>query len=232
MNAPALVIAGAGGFGRETAQTIHAINQVRPAWELLGHVDDSPDLDGADVGGLPVVGPLDWLHSHDVATVITIGNPKNFSLRAQIVNRLALPEARYATIVHPAAMLASSTEVGHGTVISAACVTTADVTIGSHVAMMPACVLTHDDVVESFVTMGAGVRLAGSVTIEAGAYIGAGALVREQCRVGRGALIGMGAVVTTDVPAGETWAGVPARRIRSASSPQDADRPARTGGAS
>jgi sugar O-acyltransferase (sialic acid O-acetyltransferase NeuD family) len=232
MSPPALVIAGAGGFGRETAQTVHAINLVHPTWELLGHLDDNPDLGGADVGGLPVVGPLDWLISHDVATVVTIGSPKNFSLKAQIVSRLGLPESRFATIVHPTAALASSTTIGHGTVISAACVTTADVTIGSHVAMMPACVLTHDNVIESFVTMGAGVRLAGTVTIESGAYVGAGAMIREQCRIGRGALIGMGAVVTTDVPAGETWAGVPARRIRSASTSRGADRPTRTGGAS
>ncbi len=177
------MIAGAGGFGRETAQTIRAINQIRPTWDLLGHVDDNPDLDGADVGGLPVVGPLDWLLSHDVATVVTHRKPEELLAQGRDREPARLCRThRFATIVHPAASLASSTTVGDGTVISAACVTTADVTIGSHVAMMPACVLTHDDVIESFVTMGAGVRLAGTVTIESGAYVGSGALVRERCR--------------------------------------------------
>jgi acetyltransferase-like isoleucine patch superfamily enzyme len=32
--------------------------------------------------------------------------------------------------------------------------------------------------------------------------------------IGAGAVIGMGSVVLHDVPAGEVWAGVPARRIR------------------
>ena len=52
------------------------------------------------------------------------------------------------------------------------------------------------------------------VTVGEGAYIGAGALVRERCRIGAWALVGMGAGVTGDVPGGEVWAGLPARRLR------------------
>jgi acetyltransferase-like isoleucine patch superfamily enzyme len=99
-------------------------------------------------------------------------------------------------------------------VLHAGTVLTADVALGGHVAVMPAVVLTHDDVVEEGVTFGAGARVAGNVTIERGAYVGSGALVREGLRIGRGAVIGMGAVLTRDVPAGEVWAGVPARRFR------------------
>ena len=61
MNPTALVIAGAGGFGRETAETVIAVNQHRATWDLIGHVDDDVELTGAEVGGLGVVGTLDWL---------------------------------------------------------------------------------------------------------------------------------------------------------------------------
>lgn len=50
--------------------------------------------------------------------------------------------------------------------------------------------------------------------VERGASIGAGAILLPGVRIGAGAMIGAGAVVTKDVPAGETWAGNPARRLR------------------
>jgi len=46
------------------------------------------------------------------------------------------------------------------------------------------------------------------------AVIGANATIVAPCEIGEGAFVGAGAVVTKDVPAGETWAGNPARRLR------------------
>lgn len=49
--------------------------------------------------------------------------------------------------------------------------------------------------------------------IGARAFIGANAVVLPGVTVGTAAIIGAGAVVTEDVPDGEIWAGVPAKRI-------------------
>lgn len=55
----------------------------------------------------------------------------------------------------------------------------------------------------------------GSVFIGEGAIIGARCVVLPNTRIGRHARVGAGAVVVrgTVIPDGETWAGVPARRI-------------------
>jgi UDP-2-acetamido-3-amino-2,3-dideoxy-glucuronate N-acetyltransferase len=47
-----------------------------------------------------------------------------------------------------------------------------------------------------------------------GASIGSGAVVMCGVTIGAGAMVGAGAVVTSDVPAGATVAGVPARVLR------------------
>jgi sugar O-acyltransferase (sialic acid O-acetyltransferase NeuD family) len=212
-----LLLIGAGGFARETLELVAAVNRVATRWDVLGLLDDDPRLHGARVGGVPVLGPATAAGEHPNARVVAcVASPADPLRRLRLVDRLALAPERWATLVHPAAVIPDSASIGPGCVLHAGTVLTADVLLGAHVAVMPAVVLTHDDVVGDGVTFGAGVRVAGAVTIERGAYLGAGALVREHVVVGSGAVVGMGAVVTRSVPAGETWAGVPARRLRGA----------------
>jgi sugar O-acyltransferase (sialic acid O-acetyltransferase NeuD family) len=217
-----LLIVGAGGFGRETAELVRALNQVGERWELLGFLDDAPVLAGTQVDGLSVLGPIDAIQQFSNARlVVTVGHPSNFFSRKRIVTRLGLDPSRFATLIHPQASLPASSHVGTGTVVLAGVVVTTAVSLGSHVVVMPGTVLTHDDVVADYATLGAGVRLAGRVRVGEGAYVGAGALVREDLSIGAWALIGMGAVVLTDVPPGEVWVGVPARRLRALDVPAD-----------
>lgn len=55
--------------------------------------------------------------------------------------------------------------------------------------------------------------IGGSCVIGARVTISSAKLC-DHVKVGDGAHIGLGAVVMTDVPAGETWVGVPARKLR------------------
>jgi sugar O-acyltransferase (sialic acid O-acetyltransferase NeuD family) len=220
-----LVLVGAGGFARETAEAVRAVNASRPTWDPLGFVDDDPALHGTLVDGLPVLGPVDHVAGlAEARVVVCTGSPGNYASRKRLVRRLerlgVAPE-RYATVVHPAAVLATGARVGRGSVVLATTVATASLHVGSHVAVMPGVILTHDDEIGDYATLAAGVRLAGGVQVGEGAYVGAGALVRERLTVGAWSLVGMGAVVLGDIPPGEVWAGVPARRLRAAGVPPD-----------
>ena len=210
-----LLVIGAGGFGRETLEAVRACNQVRPTWDVVGFLDDDPALQQRHVDGVPVVGRVDDLTRHpSAAAVVTIGNPSNFTSAAADRRPARVATRALGHRGAPGGVDPPSADVGPGTVVLAGVVATTGVEIGSHVAVMPSVVLTHDDVVGDFATLGSGARLAGDVTVGEGAYIGAGALVREHCRIGSWALVGMGAGVTGDVPGGEVWAGLPARRLR------------------
>jgi sugar O-acyltransferase (sialic acid O-acetyltransferase NeuD family) len=212
-----LVLVGAGGFGRETAEAVRALNAAGARWRLAGYLDDDPARHGTVIDGVPVIGGTEELgNMPDASVVVCTGRPGNYVSRPRIVERLGLPPERYATIIHPSASMSSTSRVGPGTVLLAQTVLTAAVTVGSHVAIMPHVILTHDDVIGDFATMASGAGLGGNVHVGRGAYVGAGALVREDRHIGSCALVGMGAIVTRDVPPDEVWAGVPARYIRKA----------------
>jgi sugar O-acyltransferase (sialic acid O-acetyltransferase NeuD family) len=217
MPAHSLLLVGGGGFARETLELVRAVNRIEPTWHVLGVLDDDPSLHGETIHGVPVIGPCEAVHDHPEAQVTAcVASPNDPLRRRRLVERLGLPRDRYATLVHPAAVVAESARIGSGSVLHATAVLTADVTVGAHVAVMPAVVLTHDVVVGDGVTFGARASAAGGVAIERGAYVGSGALLREGLVVGEGSIVGMGAVVTRSVPAGEVWVGVPARRVRAA----------------
>jgi sugar O-acyltransferase (sialic acid O-acetyltransferase NeuD family) len=220
-----LVVVGAGGFARETLQLLQAHPACGPGgarYAILGLLDDDPQRHGTVVDGTPVLGPAVLAREHadrGAAVLACVGNPGAPASRLRVVARLALPDDAWATVVHPSASVSADSLVGAGSVLHAGVVLTAGVRLGRHAAVMPHVVLTHDDEVADVVTFGAGVRLAGAVTVGQAAYLGSGALVREGCRIGSGAVVGMGGVVLTDVPPGETWAGNPARPLRSLRQP-------------
>jgi sugar O-acyltransferase (sialic acid O-acetyltransferase NeuD family) len=217
-----LVLIGAGGFARETAQAVHALNASGAAWRLLGYLDDDPARHGHVIDGTPVLGGRDMVEKlPDASFVVCTGRPDNYVSRPRIVRDLGLPPERYATIVHPSAAVSASSSIGPGSVLLAHVTLTAAVAVGAHVAIMPNVTLTHDDVIDEFVTITSGVGLGGNTRIHTGAYLGAGSLIGQNRVVGAFALVGMGAVVTKDVPPREVWAGVPARRLRAAEIPDD-----------
>jgi sugar O-acyltransferase (sialic acid O-acetyltransferase NeuD family) len=209
-----ILLIGAGGFARETLELLRAINTLERAWNVIGLLDDDDRLHGEEIHGAPVLGSSQAVDDHPEAMVIaSVASPQDPLRRLRLVERLGLPAERYATLVHPTAVVPESASLSRGTVLQAGAVLTADVEVGAHVAVMPTVVVTHDVRVEDGVTFGAGVRVSGGVVIERGAYIGSGALVREGVVVGAGATVGMGALVTHPVPAGEVWVGAPARPL-------------------
>jgi len=207
-----LLLVGAGGLAREAAEAVHAINAVRPTWDLLGFLDDDPSLHGRVIGGVAVLDDSAGAHSRpDAQIVLCPGRPDNYVIRSLMVDRLGLEDDRFATIVHPSATIGRSCVVGPGSVLLAHVDLTADVAVGRHVVVMPQVVLTHDVQIDDFATLASGVRLGGRCHVQRGAYIGSGACLREEVTVGEWAMVGMGSVVTGDIPARRLWFGAPAR---------------------
>jgi sugar O-acyltransferase (sialic acid O-acetyltransferase NeuD family) len=211
VTAQPLLLLGAGGLAREV---LAAVREMPGRWDPIGALDDDPGLHGARIDGLPVLGGFDLVHEYEsTAVVACVANPRRPAVRTHVVERLGLGPERWATIVHPAASIPPAVVIGHGSVLLAGVVVTAPQVIGHHVLAMPHVLLTHDNQVDDYVTLAGRVTLGGGVRLRQSAYLGQGALLREHVQVGEAAVIGMGSVVLSDVPAGEVWAGVPAKQV-------------------
>lgn len=210
-----LVIIGAGGFGRETADVVAAVNAAadEPLWELVGIVDDSPsevNLERLRNRGIQHLGGTEDLVRNDARPryVVGIGSPR---VRKLIADRLDEAGFRAATLVHPDASVGSECVMGEGTVILAGARLTTNISLGRHVHLNPNVTIGHDTDLHDFVSMNPASSMSGDCVVEEGVLIGVAAVVLNQLRVGAGAVVGGSACVVKDVPSGAVVKGVPAR---------------------
>ncbi len=213
-----LVIAGAGGFGRETLDVVDAINAAArvPVWTLLGVVDDAAtDLNRARLAArsVPFLGTIDdFLLDADesVAYAVGIGSP---AVRRRVAARFDETGLSPATLVHPSVTCGAVSGFGPGTVVCAGVAISTNVRVGRHVHVNPNATIGHDTVLEDYVSINPLAGISGDCIIESGALIGVGGIVLNGLRVGRNATLGGGACAVRDVAPGTTVVGVPARPL-------------------
>jgi sugar O-acyltransferase (sialic acid O-acetyltransferase NeuD family) len=214
-----LIILGAGGTSREIADTVADINCIERRWNLLGFLDDDVTKHDTAVVGRPVLGSIDCAKEYSGRFIIGVARAGDPWRRRTILERLALPQERFATIFHPSATISRTAQIGFGTAILANTVVATNAVIGNQVLIHYNATIAHDAVIEDFVTMAPGSLIASSVKLRGGTYLGAGSKVIDNATVNEAALIGLGAVVIQDVLAGETVAGNPARALRQPTAP-------------
>ncbi len=90
-----------------------------------------------------------------------------------------------------------------------------DTVIGEGTHIDNLCHIGHNCRIGAHVVMAAFAGVSGSSTVGDGVQFGGRVGLKDHVTIGSGARIAAGAAVLSDVPAGETWAGYPAKPIRS-----------------
>lgn len=203
-----LIIAGAGGFGREIVDVVDSVE----GDVLVGFVDDGqPDSELLERMGVALLGPSSELARRRAHYLIGVGSP---STRRTIDERL-LEHGAVArpALVHKTAAIGRLVELGDGTVVCAQAVLTSNIRVGRHVHVNLGTTIGHDCVIGDYVTLAPGVHISGNVVIHDGVEFGSGSVVIPGVEIGEGSIIGAGAVVTKNIPANVTAVGMPARPL-------------------
>lgn len=205
------ILVGAGRFARELINWAEDLAALGRAPRVSGFLDASAGaLDGFRYQ-LDYRGTIeDYQPQPDERLLMAIGDPLE---KRRIGRMLKARGARFATLVHPSAVVARSARLGEGVVVCPQAVISADAVVGDLVAVNALSGVGHDVVIGAWSTLSSQVDLTGAVKVGECCFFGSGARVLPNMTVGAEARIGAGAVVMRKVAAGAVMYAAPARKL-------------------
>ncbi len=197
-----MTILGAGGHAKVVIAALRALGI-----QDVKVLDDNPDTWGQTILGVPIAGGFDLLKPGDKAHIALGSN----AIRQSLHDRLEGVE--WQTIVHPTAWVCPTAVLGQGSFVAAGSIVQVEVQIGKHVIVNTGATIDHESIIGDFAQIAPGAHLGGRVRMHARSFVGIGASVHQGAILEAGSTLGGGAFLKGTLPEGETWVGVPARRL-------------------
>lgn len=205
-----IIIVGAGGFGRELLQWIKDINKVAPTWKIVGFIDDNLHaLDGVECD-YGIIGTItDWCPQEGEEFALALGSAE---LKRKIVTEMKAKGAKFATIIHPTAMLSEFAHHGEGLIMFPNSKLSCNSTVGDFVTILSS-LIGHDTTIGDYSVISGGCNIVRNVHIGADVFLAAGVCIAQDLTIGDGAYLGLGSVILKDVPPKMKAFGNPARLL-------------------
>lgn len=203
------VIVGAGTYGQVYAQYL------KDSYDVVGFIDDDSALENTTVGGISVLGNVDYLFnkmSKDVAVFVPIGNN---DVRLTILKSLLDAGFSIPSFIHASVEIHPSVTYGKGVYILPSSNIMPYTTIKDFVMISMGVNIAHHVTIEDGCFFSQGVNVGASISIAERAYLGIASTVMTGVeRVGRSSLVGAGAMVTRNVEDNAVVVGNPAKVLR------------------
>lgn len=209
-----IAIYGFGGFGREIACIIRAINEVTPILNLIGYFDDGVAVGTENRYG-KVLGGMDSLnaYSQELSVVMAIASP---AILEELTQKITNPNISFPNIIAPNVLFfdKDSIKMGQGNVIGFGGRISCDVTLGDFNLLNGCVSFGHDVTLGSYNMLQPEVRISGETIIGDANFFGARSLVLQGLKIGNNTRIGTGSIIMRNTKDGMTYFGNPAKIIR------------------
>jgi sugar O-acyltransferase (sialic acid O-acetyltransferase NeuD family) len=204
MHTDTIYIVGAGGHAKVV---IDALLLTGVSGDRIRLTDGNVQRAGARVLDWTVTVPAVRDDMRGACFHVAIGHA---GVRASLHAQLLALGGRPVTIVHPRATVSAHAALGQGVFVAAHAIVAPSARIGDGVIVNHGAVVDHDCEVGRFSHIAPVATLGGGVRTGEGVLVGAGARLLPLVHAGDHAVIGAGAVVLENVPAAQTYVGVPA----------------------
>jgi acetyltransferase EpsM len=205
-----IVVIGEGGHSKVIQDIITAMGTYKIIAILDDKYEDIQKRDGILYGPISAVSNL-ANEDESVKFIVAIGSNQ---VRLEIVKRVRLQKERFATLIHPSAIISPSVRIGEGTVVMPNCVINANTEIGKHVIINTGAIVEHDNHISDYVHISPNATLTGNVSVGEGTHIGASATVIPGIKIGEWSIVGAGSTVIRDIPPFSKAVGSPTRLIK------------------
>ena len=196
-----LIILGAGGTAFDLIDIAIAMNKIKKQWNILGLLDDNIELIGRNVYNFPVLGTIAQSEEYkDAYFVSSIGDAYRTKLRMIVRKKVPFANERFASLIHPTAIISESAIIEPGAVIYGNVTLSGKVHIGHDVFLCGNTFLGHECVIGNHTLLSVGNYLASDVDVGNCCYLGVGVIVRHQITIGENCLIGVGTKIIKSIP--------------------------------
>lgn len=206
------IIIGAGTYGE-----VYLTYLQESGVDIVGFLDDKPELDGKSVRDVPILGNIRSLctlkETYGIEAVYCpLGNNK---LRVKLLTMAR--ELGYETpnYIHPSVFISPNVTIGKGVYILLGTTIMPYTIIKDFVMISMGVNLAHHNVLDEGVFLSTGCNFGASIHAHKYAYCGISSTIMTGIHeLGEDCLIGAGAVVIRDVPDRAIMAGVPAKVLK------------------
>lgn len=195
-----IIIVGAGGHGKVVADALRASGEL-----VLGFTDRDTALT-SPAEGQSILGNDDLLSECDrglVRLALGVGSTRPGDVRRKVHNHFRQKGFRFATVIHPSAVVAEDVVLEDGCQVMAGAVIQPGSRLGTCSIVNTNASVDHDCIIGSFAHIAPGVTLSGGVVLGDGCHIGTGASIIQNVSIGANAFITAGSVVTDHIAAEE-----------------------------
>ncbi|AXT59920.1 sialic acid O-acetyltransferase [Aquimarina sp. AD10] len=206
------VIIGAGTQGQ-----VYASYLKEAGVNIIGFIDDNPDLENKEVIGIPVLGKYKDLFLEDFKSKIQdVYCPIGVnSVRAEYLSTLKKEGYGIPGFLHHTVSIAPDVTIGEAVYMLAGNIVMPHTTIGNYIMINMDSTIAHHVTLEDGVFMSSGVNIGALINVRENAYIGMGVTAMTGVKeIGKETLVGAGTVIIKDVPEYATVVGNPARVIK------------------
>lgn len=209
-----IVILGAGGDGLVIAEAVLQLAKCGNAMEIVGFLDDAFPS-GGRFEGWPVHGALDdWAKLEgEIQFVPALQKVGDMLRRSERIDQLGIPAERWATVIHPQAMISSSARIGRGVYVAAFCSVQPRCLVEDFASLRAGAALGHDAVVSRHAYVGPNAVMCGRSLLGVGAHLGPGAVLLDGRSIGDFSIAGINSAITKNVHPLTIMMGNPAKKI-------------------